>query len=140
MSNGIGSFIGRGEILTRQLLTNPFGIKVIQPQVPIDWLISKDELEFFGKEVRQHKFDFVLYRENDTIAIEVNYKHGEKADRKSNDIFAPTLKKNGIALVTIDDFDCRSLFKSNSDGEHKITTDDLRDILDAFDKAEVKLD
>jgi len=133
-------FIGRAEKLVKQLLQNPFGIKTIMPQVPIFTLISHEEYKFFDPEIRQHKFDFVIHLNNgQKIAVEVNYKHGAKADRKSNRIFEPVLKNNRIALLTIDDHSCRTLFKQNSKGIHQTTTDDVRDILDAFDTAEITL-
>jgi hypothetical protein len=51
----------------------------------------------------------------------------------SNHIFEPTLKKNGMTLLTLDDYSCRTLFKENSKGIHSKSIDDIRDILDAFD-------
>lgn len=133
-------FIGRAERLVKQLLQNPFGIKMIMPQIPIVTLISHEEYHFFDPEIRQHKFDFVIYLNNGKkIVVEVNYKHGAKADRKSNRIFEPVLKNNGIALLTIDDHSCRTLFNQNSKGIHNTSTDDVRDILDAFDTSEITL-
>ncbi len=51
----------------------------------------------------------------------------------SNYIFEPTLKKNGMTLLTLDDHSCRTLIKENSNRIHYKSTDDIRDILDAFD-------
>lgn len=133
-------FIGRGERLVKQLLENPFGIKLIKSQVPIGHLISFEDFQFFDDEIKQHKFDFVIYRNNgEIIAVEVNWKHGSKADFKSNRIFEPVLKKNDVTLLTIDDHSCRSLFKEDANGLHKKSTNDVRDILDAFDAIEISL-
>jgi len=65
--------------------------------------------------------------------------YGAKADRKSNRIFEPVLKNNGIALLTIDDHSCRTLFNQNGKGIHQTTNNDVRDILDAFDTSEITL-
>lgn len=132
-------FIGRGERLVKQLLENPFGIRDIRTQVPISRLISFEEFQFFDDEIKKHKFDFVLYRHFDIIAVEVNYQHGEKADRKSNRIFEPALKNNNVTLLRIDDYECDYLFKENTHGNHKKTTNDLRDILNAFDNSGISL-
>ena len=114
-------FIGRGERLVKQLLENPFGVRQVTSQVPIGRLISFEDFQFFDDEIKKHKFDFVIYRNNgEIIAVEVNYKHGAKADSKSNNIFEPVLKKNGVSLLTIDDHSCRTLFNLNSKGVHKL--------------------
>ena len=96
------------------------------------------------QEIKNHKFDFVIYRKTDIIVLEVNYKHGPKAAQKWVDIFIPLLKSSTkfghlkIIPITIDDYDCRSLFNLNSKKQHKITWDDYRDIIDALEKAGVK--
>lgn len=134
-------FIGRGENLIKQLLTNPFDVLEIKSQVPISHLISSEDFGFFDEEIQKHKFDLVIWRKNNkpTIAVEVNYHHGEKADRKSNNIFEPVLEKNGVKLWRIDDYECHSLFKQNGKGMHKKTTADIRDILNSFDLARLKI-
>ena len=133
-------FIGRAEKLVKQLLLNPFDIKDIYSQVPIEAIISDDDFNFFNDEIKKHKFDFVIYKNNgEIIAVEVNYKHGGKADFKSNNIFEPVLKKNKVSLLTIDDHSCRTLFKQNGKGIHNTSTDDVRDLLDAFDLSNITL-
>lgn len=132
-------FIGRGEKLTKQLLLNPFDIVAIHSQVELRTWMTKEELDFYDEEIKQHKSDFIILRSKDILALEVNYMHGPKADKKSNKIFEPFLKSHGITLVTLDDNSSRKIFNKNSKGNHKITTDDIRDVLDAFDKARVKI-
>jgi len=58
-------------------------------------------------------------------------------DFKSNNIFKPALKNNGVALLTIDDHCCRILFKLNGNRVHTVSTDDIRDILDVLDTSEI---
>lgn len=134
--------IGIGEVLTHQVLTNPFGVQIIKRQVNIGQLISFAEFQELHDELKKHNFDLVLYREDGKIiAIEVNWKHKNKAVKKGEK-FKQMLKKHNIDYATIDDYDCRSslqgqsgLFSLTSHGDHTPTWNDLRDIIDAFEKA-----
>lgn len=140
-------FIGRGEVLTKQLLENPFGVSEIKKQVHISRLIPKYEYDLLDEEWQKHKFDMVLFRNDlSKIVIEINYKHGNKAAFKAEK-FKNMLLRYDTQYVTIDDYDCRSsikkdngqfelgLFHENSKGNHTLSWNDLRDIIDAFEKA-----
>jgi len=132
-------FIGRGEVLTIAIINKLFERAMILPQCPLEKLISPTEFENLDSEIQKHKFDFVMVREkHDEVVVEVNYKHGEKAARKWNNIFVPLLKKHGQVTVAINDYDCRNLFKLGSDGHHKLAWDDFRDVIDALEQAGVK--
>lgn len=135
----LSQFIGRGEELTGIILRRLFQLSYITPQVPIDNLITADEYHDLDEVYQKHKFDFVLgvdmIESSKNVVVEVNYKHGPINVRKWNKVFVPLLLKNGYIPVTINDFDCRSLFKQNNKKEHKFSWDDFRDLIDALEQA-----
>ena len=108
-------FIGRGEKLCLKILNNPWGIQGINSQVNITRLIPPDECAFLDEEILKHNFDFLAIRPDlKHIVIEVNYKHKEKAARKARQIFKPLLERYEYDYMTIDDWDCLSIFKPHS--------------------------
>ena len=131
-------FIGRAENLTSKILHRLLVPAIIHAQVPIQKLITKDDYEFLDKEIQQHKFDLVAYTEKYTLAIEVNYQHGEKAAKKWNNIFSRDLKNTNITPVTIDDHKCRHLFQLDQNKNHKLIWNDFRDVIDSLELAGVK--
>jgi len=134
----MSDFIGRAEPPTHHFLLKLYPDDRILTQTPLSYLISHKEFQTFNEEVQKHKFDFVVIRNNKpTLVIEVNYKHGEKSAKKWRQIFEPLLKKEGYIPVTIDDYDCISLFKGNKEN-HKLSWNDLRDIINALEKAGVE--
>jgi hypothetical protein len=130
-------FIGRGENLSIKILLRLFPYSKIESQVPISKVITPEQYHSLDEVYKKHKFDFFIDI-NKWLAVEVNYKHGNKAAEKWANVFLPLLKKNGLLGMTIDDYDCRTLFKLNSKKEHKVTWDDFRDIIDALEKAGIK--
>lgn len=142
----MSQFIGRGEAVVEVVLKQILHPKIIMGQYAISWIISDEDLAQLGPELNKHKFDFLLeywdYVENkpQRMAVEVNYKHGEKAAKKWK-IYKELMIKYGIQAVTIDDYDCRErgVFWLNSKNVHpKITWDDYRDVIDALEKAGIE--
>lgn len=131
-------FIGRGEMIAKQLITNPFKTTAIHQQVALNRLISFEEFRTLDEEWQKHKFDLVLYRtDGKIIVIEVNYQHKEKAAKKGGK-FKQMLARYNIKYVTIDDYDCDSIFKLNSKKEHVLSWTDLIDVANAFKKAGIE--
>ena len=129
-------YIGRGEKLCYKILKNPWGINGVTPQVNITRLLPPDECALLDEEILKHNFDFLAIRQNlRFIVIEVNYKHKEKAARKARQIFKPLLEKYDYDYMTIDDWDCMSIFKPHS----KPTYDDIIDMTNQFKKAGIKI-
>ena len=132
-------FIGRGERYARYLLTRLLPSRSrYAAQVNIKRLISPEQFDLLDPIYQKHKFDFVFWMRGCIIAIEVNYKHGEGAAKKWSNIFVPLLKEQNIIPMTIDDYNCRSLFSLNSNNEHVLSWDDFRDIIDALEQVGVK--
>jgi len=131
----MSQFIGRAEPTVEIILGRLFGNANVFSQVSFSKI--KTEVDEYSSEIQKHKFDFFVDRRfNPALIIEVNFKHGEKADRKWNDIFTPLIKKRGMIPVTIDDNECESLFK---DKYHPITLGDWHDVINELIRAGVKL-
>ncbi len=129
-------YIGRGEKLCLKILNNPWGISGVRTQINITKLIPPDECAILDEEILKHNFDFLAIRKNlKHIVIEVNYKHKEKAARKARQIFEPLLKRFEYDYMTIDDWDCDSIFKPHS----KPTYKDVIDMTNQFKKAGIKI-
>lgn len=126
-------FIGRGEVLVKQILSKLLDHVVIQSQVPIEKLVLKDDFAILDQEIKNHKFDLVIYRSHGpSIVVEVNYKHGEKAAAKWENIFVPLLVKVSLTPLPINDYECSALFNQNSKGEHRNTWQDYIDVIRAM--------
>ncbi len=142
--------IGRGEDLFGKIISRLYTKSYIIPQWPLEKAISIPEFEALDPEIQKHKFDFAVtlqreypikegsVQETFDIIVEVNYKHGEKAARKWSKIFVPLIKKQYRFPVEINDYDCRNLFKLDSNKQHKLTWDDFRDVIDALENAGVE--
>ena len=106
-------FIGRAEPEVFKILQEIFPNTLIVPQFPLRKLIPYSWYNELDDEIKKHKFDFIVYTKK-LLVIEVNFKHGEKAAKKWRQIFAPMIKelKNpGAIAVTINDYECLTLFK-----------------------------
>ena len=133
------SYIGRGEATVESILQELFLLDAQTfSQYPLRYtIIDPDEFDILNDEVKKHTFDFKVQRYGKpSLIIEVNYKHGAKADQKWNNVFVPMIKEAGMIPVTIDDFSCKSLFK---DEVHPITLGDWVDVLQALIDAKVEL-
>lgn len=138
-------FIGRGEVLVQQILSRFYPHCDVTTQVPIGELISKLLSDEYGEEFTKHKVDIVAdivnaQAQKQTLVIEVNYKHKEKAAKKWRTTFAPDLTANDKTPVTIDDYDCREkgIFYLNTKKQHQLSWDDFRDVIDQLEKAGVQ--
>jgi len=135
-------YIGRGEVLTENILYRLLQVMGITPQVNIEKIVLDEDYEILDQEIKNHNFDFVMSavgtsRKNGVV-IEVNYKHKEKAAKKWRQILVPMIERAGYLYLTINHWDCRKrgLFWLNSKKEHPVVTwDDVRDIIDALETA-----
>ena len=133
----MSQFIGRGEPTTELILGHLFGQANVISQYPLRGIIPDlEEYTILDDEVKKHKFDFKVDRFHDTLIIEVNYKHGAKADKKWNKVFTPMIKRADMIPVVIEDNSCESLFK---DEYHPFTLGDWVDVLQALIDAGVEL-
>ena len=135
-------FIGRGEKLVERIISILFEHSEVLRQVSISKLVNYEDFREYGKEFSKHKCDLVVEIVDSTgtvkiLVIEVNYRHGEKAAKKWRQTFAPDIKRAGNIPITIDAYDCRSLFKCNDKKDQKITWDNVRDVIDQLEKAGV---
>jgi len=108
--NNLSDFIGRGEKEVEKILQGLFPSGVVSTQVPIYRLIKEEDYDILDQEIKNHKFDLVVYMGMNILVIEVNYKHGEKAAKKWSEIFVPLLRKAERIPVTIEDYNCEYLF------------------------------
>ena len=125
-------YIGRAEKEVREILEQIYPNKLILPQFPIQKLIPTAWYNGLNEETKKHKFDFVVC-DRSWLVIEVNYRHGEKAAKKWKNIFVPLirdLKEPTCIPVTIDDYNCRTLFKHTKNSDRRIQKTDYQDVLD----------
>jgi len=132
----VSSLLVEEKKLCLKILNNPWGITGVNSQVNITKLIPASECELLDEEILKHNFDFLAIRKNlRFIVIEVNYKHKEKAAQKARQIFKPLLERYEYDYMTIDDWDCLSIFKPHSTP----TYDDIIDMTNQFKKAGIKI-
>ena len=106
-------FIGRGENEVKKILGILFPRANISAQVPIELLIKSEDYKLLDQEIKNHKFDLVVYNGPNTLVVEVNYKHKEKAAKKWSNIFTNLLINSFKIPVTIDDYNCEYLFSDS---------------------------
>ena len=106
-------FIGRGENEVKKILGILFPRANISAQVPIELLIKSEQYRFLDQEIKNHKFDLVVYNGPNVLVVEVNYKHKEKAAKKWSNIFTNLLVDASKIPVTIDDYNCEYLFSDS---------------------------
>ncbi len=106
-------FIGRGENEVKKILGILFPRANISAQVPIVLLIKSEDYKQLDQEIKNHKFDLVVYNGPNTLVVEVNYKHKEKAAKKWSNIFTNLLINAFKTPVTIDDYNCEYLFSDS---------------------------
>lgn len=138
----INPFIGRAEPETKTILEEIYPKYTILLQFPIKKLIPNSWYNILDDEIKKHSFDIVVCRPKSWLVIEVNYKHGEKAARKWRQIFAPMIKKmkNPYAVpVTIDDYECLTLFKHTKTNNKPLVKQDYQDVLTALKMAGVSV-
>jgi len=106
-------FIGRGENEGKRIFQALFPQSQIYAQVPISLLIADKEYQLLDQEIKNHKFDLVVYNGPNVLVIEVNYKHKEKAAKKWSNIFTNLLIDAYKIPITIDDYNCEYLFSDS---------------------------
>lgn len=144
--NNPHKFVGRGEELTDEIIQRLYRQVSTYSQYPIRKILTNEEREQMDDTYSKHNFDFVFlitrnkegFEKHEKLCVEVNYKHGDIPSRKWHNIFKPYLEAHGYKGVTIDHWDCRSLFELDSRKEHELCWDDFRDVIDALEKAGVK--
>jgi hypothetical protein len=114
MRNLVDEFIGRGEKEVEKILRGLFPTARIIPQFSIAYVIDREEYDKLDQEFKNHNCDLVMIIGSNTIVIEVNFKHGEKAAQKWSEIFAPLIRKKGNIPMTIEDYNCEYLFSDSS--------------------------
>lgn len=138
----MNDFIGRGEILAKKILVKLLKPVNVRAQVPLESITLPKEFEILDPEIKKHKFDFVFFcLDRKNIAVEINYKHGEKATKKWYRVFIPLLVNAGFDYLTINDYDCRKkgLFYLDSEKQHEnVTWEDFRDIIDSLEIAGIQ--
>lgn len=110
----MSQFIGKGEVEAIKIFKVLFPKCFIKQQVPIQALIRPEEYNLLDQEIKNHKFDFTVQVGFNMLVVEINYKHGEKAAKKWSNIFTNVLINAGKIPVTIDDYNCEFLFKSEA--------------------------
>jgi len=109
----MSDFIGRGENEVKKILGILFPRANISAQVPIELLIKSEQYRQLDQEIKNHKFDLVVYNGPHVLVVEVNYKHKEKAAKKWSNIFTNLLINAHKTPVTIDDYNCEYLFSDS---------------------------
>ena len=113
MEKNLNDFIGRGEREAKLILQRLFPKAMVSSQVPIQKLVKNADFLSIDTEIQKHNFDLVVYNGPNTLVVEINYKHKEKAAKKWNNIFTNLLIDNHCIPVTIDDYNCEFLFSDS---------------------------
>jgi len=124
-------FIGRGEDRAVEILCKLFPDYEVLQQVHIKDLIQKSDFNNLGPQHNKHKHDIVLKKGEEYIVIEVNYKHGEVAEYKWNNVYKPLLTFEGHQTATIEDGECKHLFQLRN-GIHSDIWLDYIDVIEAL--------
>jgi len=137
----LSQFIGRAESEVLKILEEIYPNVLIMQQFPLRKLIPHSWYDKLNEEIKKHKFDFVVMDET-WLVVEVNYKHGEKAAKKWRQIFAPMIRelKNPCAIpVTINDYECLTLFHHTKTNHTKLQKSDYQDVIAALNMAGVNV-
>lgn len=131
-------FIGKGEERVKEILKRLFRTHLVCHQIPISRMIKQEDYDFLDERYQKHKFDLGalnIEKNSSEFIVEVNYKHGITATKKENNIFEPSLNRNNVKLVRVNDWDCCSIFKGKDD--RNLTWDDFLDVINALKNAGV---
>lgn len=132
----MSEFIGRGEERVVEILKHLFPKAQIIQQMPIRNLLEDKVWETLGPEHSKHKIDIVVIINGETTVIEVNYQHGAVAEAKWQNVYKPILEAAGCTCLTIDDNECKTLFKIDR-GTHYRTWQDYIDVINAINSGGV---
>lgn len=126
------SYIGRGELRVKKVLQKLYPSFRIEQQIPLSKLIEKTDFDILDEVYQKHKFDLAIAFNSFQYyaVIEVNYKHGEVASRKWSNIFKPLLEKVNIKTVTINDYECTSVFDTKE--ERSLSWKDFIDVINGL--------
>ena len=127
-------FIGRAEKQVKKILEEIYPFTLIIPQYPIRKLIPNSDYQRFDEEIQKHSFDMVVFNPVKLI-VEVNYKHGEKAARKWRTIFVPMINNLHLIPVTVDDYECDSIFRHDINSTKPLNKADYQDVINALNLA-----
>lgn len=118
-------YIGRAEVRVKYLLEKIFDT-IVFTQRPMHEILGREYLENhapeMSEEFKRHKVD--LWIPTKMLAVEVNFKHGDKANKKE-DNFRRHLEATGHNLFTLDEKECPALFEE----PHTNTWQDWQEII-----------
>lgn len=132
------NFIGRAEKQVKEILYNIYPGILIVPQFPLRKLIPQSLYLTLNEEVQKHKFDFIVYTKT-KLVVEVNYKHGPKATKKWRQIFEPMIKDIEAIPVTVDDYECDSIFRHEITSVKPLNKADYQDVINALKLAKISV-
>jgi len=132
----MSQFIGRAEKEVKKILQDIYPGILIVTQFPLRKLIPHSLYIMLNEEVQKHKFDLIVYTPNRLI-VEVNYKHGPKAAQKWSQIFTPMIKALLAIPVTVDDYECDSIFRHEVNSTKPLNKADYQDVINALKLAEI---
>jgi len=134
----MSQFVGRAEKEVKEILHEIYPGILIVTQFPLRKLISYSLYTTLNEEVQKHKFDLIVYTPNRLI-VEVNYKHGPKAAQKWRQIFEPMIEDLEAIPVTIDDYECDSIFRHEINSTKPINKADYQDVINALKLSKISV-
>ncbi len=134
----MSQFIGRAEKEVKEILHKIYPGILIVPQFPLRKLIPHSLYNILNEEVQKHKFDFIVYTPINLV-VEVNYHHGPKAAKKWRQIFTPMIKDLQAIPVTINDYECDSIFRHDVTSTKPLKKADYQDVINALKLAKISV-
>lgn len=130
--------IGRAEKEVKEILHKIYPEILIVPQFPLRKLIPRSLYTILNEEVQKHKFDLIVYTPI-KLVVEVNYKHGPKATKKWRQVFAPMIEGLDSIPVTVDDYECDSIFRHDVNSTKPLNQADYQDVINALELAKISV-
>jgi len=134
----VDQFIGRAEKEVKKILYEIYPGILIVEQFPLQKLIPHSLYITLNEEVQKHKFDLIVYTTTKLI-VEVNYHHGTKATQKWRQIFTPMIEDLQAISVTVDDYECDSIFRHKVDSTKPLNKADYQDVIIALQLAGISV-
>ena len=73
------------------------------------------------------------------LIVEVNYNHGPKTIQKWRQKFTPMIKDLQAILVTVNDYECNSIFRHEITSTKPLKKADYQDVINALKLAKISV-
>lgn len=143
-----GNYIGKGEMASLNILKHLTGLQQrglkhlpfvngLYQQVPITWILSKDEVKELSEAHKKGSIDILIKLEQTIIAVRIQGKgHGsglKGIGKAQHDKVQKQMLENHCKVVDVNWYHCRNIFKERVNGLA------IQEMIDSFKEAHVML-